>query len=152
MRRCCLIHLKNSSTCHRHRYRAQMVSAGNANWLVRNTRLAGLGIAIADAAQVARVVLGGIEVVKGDGLVADEPRVAIHRRRVHAPCIEVSLGARDEEASRLIERVEPLEVQVTPIHDVEGTGLDEQKVQYIDVVHLAVRDVDEGGKVPSRGW
>ena len=34
MRRCCLIHLKNSSTCHRHRYRAQMVGAGKANWLV----------------------------------------------------------------------------------------------------------------------
>src|ERR1035437_8442750 len=49
--------------------------------------LAGLGIAIADAAQVAGVVLGGIEAVKGDGLVADEPRVAIHRRRVHAPCL-----------------------------------------------------------------
>src|ERR1039458_8220060 len=62
-----------------------------------------------------------------------------------APCIKVSLGARDEEFSGLIQRVEPLEVQVTPIHDVEGTGLDEQKVQYIDVVHLAVRDVDESG-------
>ena len=107
--------------------------------------LAGLGIAIADAAQVAGVVLGGIEAVKADGLVADKPRVAIHRRRVHAPCIEVLLGARDEESSGLIQRVEPLEVQVTPIHDVEGTGLDEQKVQYIDVVHLAVRDMDECG-------
>src|SRR5664280_3030266 len=107
--------------------------------------LAGLGIAIADAAQVAGVVLVGIEAVKGDGLVADEPRIAIHRRRIQAPCIEVLLGARDEEASRLIERVEPLEVQVTPIHDVEGAGLDKKQVQYIDVVHLAVGDVDEGG-------
>ena len=33
--------------------------------------LAGLGIAIADASQLAWVVLGGIEAVKGDGLVAD---------------------------------------------------------------------------------
>jgi len=31
------------------------------------------------------------------GLVADESRVAVHRRRVHAPCVEISLGARDEE-------------------------------------------------------
>ena len=107
--------------------------------------LAGLGIAIADASQLAWVVLGGIEAVKGDGLVADEFRVAIHRRRIQAPCIEVLLGAGDEEASHLIERIEPLEVQVTPIHDVEGTGLDKQQVQHIDVVHLAVGDVDEGG-------
>ena len=61
--------------------------------------LAGLGIAIADASQLAWVVLGGIEAVKGDGLVADKSRVAIHRRRIQAPCIEVSLGAGDEEAS-----------------------------------------------------
>src|SRR5271169_3528182 len=107
--------------------------------------LAGFGIAIADATQVDGVVLGGIEAVESNGLVADESCVAIYRRRVHAPCIEVSLGARDEEASRLIERIEPLEVQVTPIHDVEGASLDEQQVQHIDVVHLAVGDVDEGG-------
>src|SRR5580658_888135 len=107
--------------------------------------LAGFGIAIADAAQVGGVVLGGIEAVESNGLVADESGVAIYRRRVHAPCIQVSLGARDEETSRLIQRIEPLEVQVTPIHDVEGAGLDKQQVQHIDVVHLAVGDVDEGG-------
>ena len=45
------------------------------------------------------VVLGGIEAVESNGLVADESRVAVHRRRVHAPCIEISLGARDEEAA-----------------------------------------------------
>jgi hypothetical protein len=95
-------------------------------------------------------VLGGIEAVESNGLVADEPCVAIYRRRVHAPCIEDSLGARDEEAARLIERVEPLIVQVAPIHDVEGAGLDKQQVQHVDVVHLAVGDVDEGGDRPRR--
>jgi hypothetical protein len=108
--------------------------------------LAGLGIAIADATQLGGVVLGGIEAVESNGLVADESRAAVHRRRVNAPCIEISLGARDEEASRLIERVEPLEVQVASIHDVEGAGLDKQQVQHIDVVHFAVGDVDEGGR------
>ena len=53
-------------------------------------------------------------------------------------------------SSRLIHRVEPLEVQVTPIHDVEGAGFDEQQVQHIDIVHLAVGDVDEGGDRASK--
>ena len=35
MRKCCLIHLKNSSTCQRLLYSAQMVNAGNALLLVR---------------------------------------------------------------------------------------------------------------------
>ena len=42
-------------------------------------------------------------------------------------------------------RVEPLEVHVTPTHDVEGAGLDEQQVQHVDFVHLAIGDVDESG-------
>ena len=56
--------------------------------------LAGLRIAIADASQLAWVVLGGIEAVKGDGLVADESCVAIHRRRIQASCIEGLRGLR----------------------------------------------------------
>src|SRR4051812_41346362 len=89
--------------------------------------LAGLGIAIADATQVGGVVLAGIEAIESNGLVADESRVAIYRRGVHAPRIEISLGARDEEAASLIQRVEPLKVQIAPIHDVEGAGLDKQQ-------------------------
>jgi hypothetical protein len=101
--------------------------------------LAAFGIAIADAAQVAGVVLDGIEAIEGDGLIADESRVAIDRRRIDASCVEVALGARDEEAARLIQRVEPLEVQVTPIHDVVGARLDDEQVQHIDVVQLCHR-------------
>ena len=131
MRRCCLIHLKNSSTLPS----APVQGADGRCWqgkLVGQEHqvLAGLGIAIADASQLAWVVLGGIEAVAGNSMVADKAIVAIHRRRIQAPCIEVSLGAGDEEASHLIERIEPLEVQVTPIHDVEGTGLDKQQVQH----------------------
>jgi hypothetical protein len=37
MRRCCLIHLKNSSTCQRLLYSAAIVNAGNVVLLVRNT-------------------------------------------------------------------------------------------------------------------
>ena len=41
--------------------------------------LSGLGIAIADATQVGGVVLGGIEAVESNGLVADEFGGAVHR-------------------------------------------------------------------------
>lgn len=39
MRRCCLIHLKNSSTCQRCLYSAQIVRAESAVLLVRKTSL-----------------------------------------------------------------------------------------------------------------
>ena len=37
IRRCCLIHLKNNSTCQRLLYKAAMVNAGNGMLLVKNT-------------------------------------------------------------------------------------------------------------------
>ena len=104
----------------------------------------------ADATQRLGVILLGVNTIQRNRLIADDARVAIHRCRIQAPCIEVLLGARDEEASRLIAAIEPLEVQVAPIHDVEGAGLDKQQVQHIDVVHLAVGDVDEGGDRPPQ--
>jgi len=90
-------------------------------------------------------VLGGVETVERDGMVADQSGTAIHRRRVQASCIEVSLGASDEEAARLIQRVEPLEVEVASIHDVEGARLDNKQIQDVDIVQLAIGDVNEGG-------
>ena len=40
-------------------------------------------------------------------------------------------------------RVQALEVQVAPIHHVEGASLHGQDVEHVDVVQLAVADVDE---------
>ena len=39
---------------------------------------------------------------------------------------------------------EPIEVDVSAIHDVDGTGLGHQLIEDIDVVQLAVADEDEG--------
>lgn len=41
MRRCCLIHLKNSSTCQRDLYSRQIVAADGANMLVKADFLMG---------------------------------------------------------------------------------------------------------------
>ena len=76
-------------------------------------------------------------------LVADHAGRAIGRRRVDAACIHVRLGTRDEEGAGLMQRVQPREVDVAAIHDVEGTGLGKQQIEHVDVVQLAVGDVDE---------
>ena len=45
-------------------------------------------------------------------------------------------------------------VQVAWVHDVERSWLQDQVVQHIDLVHLAVADVNEGGNRASevQGW
>jgi hypothetical protein len=58
MRRYCLIHVKNNSTCQRALYKAQIVAAGGTKQLGQeDERLAGLGILEADAPQTDGVAL-----------------------------------------------------------------------------------------------
>jgi hypothetical protein len=39
--------------------------------------------------------------------------------------------------------VQPHEVQIAPVHDVENVCLDKQNVEHVDIVQLAVTDVNE---------
>ena len=79
-----------------------MVAAGSEKLLVmKDQRLAGLGVLEADAPQKFGVILTGVEAVQGDGLVANDAGRAIRRRRIDAMSIDVRLGPRDEEGPGL---------------------------------------------------
>ena len=104
---------------------------------------AGVRIAITDATQVRWVVLRGEMTVQGDGLRADQSAVAIDRCRVQLTRIEVALDASDEEVARLVGVVEPSEVEIIAIDDLERTRLRQQQVEHVDVVEATVGDVDK---------
>ena len=111
----------------------------------KRQRLAGLGVVEANAAQMIRVVFCRVEAVEHDALIADDSAGPVHGMRVHAPRIHVLLGAGDEEGSGLMHSVQPHEVQIAPVHDVETARLDKKDVQHIDIVQLAIADVDKRG-------
>src|SRR5688500_16366131 len=102
-----------------------------------------LGIAIADATQAFGIGLLGVEDEKLHFLVAEQPRAPIDGSRIYALEFEVGFGAGNEEAGGLMEAVEPLEVEVTTVHDIEGARLGNQHVEDVDVVQFAVGDVNE---------
>ena len=94
--------------------------------------------------------LARVEAGQHDGLVADQAGGLVDRMRVAALDLEIGLGAGDEEAAGLVKAVQPLEIEVAAIHDVEGAGLGQQLIEDVDVVHLAVADVDEGRDVAAQ--
>ena len=57
--------------------------------------------------------------------------------------IHVRLGARDEEGASLVQHVKASEIDVGAIHDVDGPGFRHKQVEGMNVVQLAIRDVDE---------
>lgn len=91
-----------------------------------------------------------IEAGQENRLIADEAGRTIDRARIAAAGLEVGLGARDEEASGIIEARQTLEVEIAAIHDIEGAGFGKELIQNIDVVHLAVTDENERGNIAAQ--
>jgi len=108
-------------------------------------RLARLGVLEADAPQMLGVVLGRVEAVEHDALIADHATGVVRGVRVHPLRVHTCLGSRDKESAGLMHREQTLEVYVAPIHHVEGPGFHGQDVQHIHIVQLAIADVNERG-------
>ena len=99
-----------------------------------------------DPAQSGRVILAGIEHREHTDLIADDRGgAAVHGIGVAPPELGVALGTRHEEGLGLMNDMQPTEVQIAPIHQVEGPGFENQVVQHIDLVSLAIGDVNEAG-------
>src|SRR5665213_3502583 len=112
--------------------------------------LAGLGVLEPDTSQRRGEAFLRVEAGERDGLVADEAGASVDRMRVPALGLEVGLGADDEEAAGLVKAGEPIEVDVSTIHDVDGTRLGHQLIENIDVVKLAVAEKMKDGILPRK--
>ncbi len=66
------------------------------------------------------VVFGDVEAVHCDELIADHPRSPVGCGRVHASGMPAGLGSRNKEGASLMEALQPGEIQIAPIHDVES--------------------------------
>ena len=102
-----------------------------------------VGILESNAPQMLGIILRNIKAVHRDRLVADHAGRAVDCGRVHAPGVHVAFCAGDEERASLMQFVESCKVQIAAIHDLESARFDRQEVQHIDLVHLAVADMDE---------
>ena len=85
-----------------------------------------------------------------DGLIAFQTGGLLHRMRVDSSEFQVFFGPCDEEREEFRKQVKSFEIQVSSIHDVEGTRFGNQNVKDIDVMELSMGDFDERGDVPTK--
>lgn len=91
-------------------------------------------------------MLAGIKDGQHACLIAHDVRVGpVYGVGVAPLELGVGLGAGDEEGIGLMDHKQTLEIQVPPVEQVEGAWLDGQQVQGVDLVGLAVADVNESG-------
>lgn len=123
-------------TANRQRWQTEMIGQ-------EYQRLSGIGILEADFAQVDRILVVAQITVEHDGQVADDADGTIDGIGVQTTRVEIALGSGHEERASTVLGVEPFEIDVGPVHDVECSGFDEQDIEHVYIVPLAVAYMDK---------
>jgi len=109
-----------------------------------------LGIVVLDAPHVGGIVRARMHPGEHDGLIAAEARRRVDRVRVHAPILQVRSRPDDKEGVGLLHRIQPGEVEKAAVHHVEAARFERDLVEDIDLVELAIGDVDERRNVAAQ--
>lgn len=68
-------------------------------------------------------MLGGVKRAQDDGLVADNSSRSINGSGVSTPELDMALGPDYKKSGFDRESVKPVEIEIRPVHYVEGPGL-----------------------------
>lgn len=97
-----------------------------------------------------RVVPAAERSIRCDGLVGDHAAGPVGGRGIDPMRTQIGFGARDEEGASLVRRMEAGEVDIPAIHHADGAGFGAQHVQRMNIVQLAVRDMDAAWNVAAQ--
>lgn len=87
---------------------------------------------------------------ENDGLIAAESGGLVDGSAVPACDVEVGFGPGDEEGFGELKAMEPGEVDVGAVHDIDGSGFDGKVIEHGDVVRFALGNVDGAGDAAAK--
>ena len=96
-----------------------------------------------NAPQLFRIILSAVESCQGDRLIASDTTLRIDGMGVEATKLEIAFGSDDEEGHGLLNAKESSKVQVSPVHNIKGSGFEDQFVDPFDFVLIPLGDRDE---------
>ena len=90
------------------------------------------------------------EVAQPDDLVAPNPGSRLHRARFQPVELKMFFGARDIKGRSQNKAVKAPEIDIAPIHDIEGPRLQNQFVQDAHIGHFSIGNRDKHGDGASQ--
>lgn len=97
--------------------------------------LVGLNIEVADPAYRFGIVFDYAQSGQSNSLIETQPLCLVDGTGITAPELRVPPGTGHEEGGALMDSVQSGEVPVSFVHDVEGSGIENDVIQEIDIVH-----------------
>ncbi len=108
------------------------------------------GIVEFDTPQVLRVILGLVVSGQRNSLVAAQAGGFVDGAGIDSAAGQIGFAPNDEKRLCLMQDEPASKIGEAPIHDVEAAGFGDQEIEYIDLVHLAVADVDERWNIAAQ--
>ena len=87
----------------------------------------------------------GIEAFEDNDLVGLNPCGFVARSRIKAPEPEVAFGPGDKKSQCLMDCVKAIEIQIPTVDNIKGSWFEDQLIEDVDVVNLAMSDNNERG-------
>jgi hypothetical protein len=97
-----------------------------------------LGIAIDHATQGIGVEFRCLRAAEDDRLIAAHSRRFVHSPGRSSAEVEIAFGPGHEECKAQLQAIESAEIDIGPVHHIEGPGFDRQDVEDGDIVGLSV--------------
>ena len=111
---------------------------------------AGIGVFVANPADRHGIELSGQWASRTNNLIGAKTGRWIDRHGLQSPEGEPLLGTRYKKGMPLVESIEPREVDVCLVHDVETARLQGELIEDGYLVNLAMRDHDEAGNIAAQ--
>ena len=110
----------------------------------------GGGIEIMYASQPFGIAFLLIKVFQRDGLIAFHAAGPVDGRGKKPFVFESLFGPCDEEGTGLMNVVQPGEIQVSTVHQVNGSGFPVDLIEDVDLVSFAIGNDDNGGNAAAK--
>ncbi len=101
------------------------------------------GVFESDAPDVLGMVYGRVVALEFDSLIGNHFARSVGRIRIDPADVKRGLGPCDKECPGLMQAKQPLKIQIAPIDDLKGSGLEGQHEEYLGDVVLSVGDIDK---------
>ena len=125
-----------------HGQRGQLEMVGD-----EGQRFAGFRVHVADAPEPFGVVCFAFGTFEPYELVAPKTTCNVYRVGHGNVIAHVAFGSQNEKGVAAMDAVKAFEIDVSAIHDIDGPGFRREQIQGMDIVQLAVGDVDEARNV-----
>ncbi len=101
--------------------------------------------------------------LEDNNLVVMDAGGFVHRLRIEAPPAEIGFGPSDKEGGTLMNFVKTAEIEITAVHDIDGTDFDDlvvapvsfdtfAKILWRNEIHQLRKDCFPGIHRPSPSW